>query len=83
MIAVIVAVIALGLLKQAIFSLTLMIYAWDRPEQLAATAGPSRFRAPQTSFTILLPAKNEAAVIAETIQQIVSANNRKVSSRRW
>jgi cellulose synthase/poly-beta-1,6-N-acetylglucosamine synthase-like glycosyltransferase len=70
----VIAVVALGLTAQALFALYLMLYTWERPERLRASAGPTRFRAPGLSFTALLPARQEEAVIAETIRKVWSAN---------
>ena len=68
--AIVVGCIALALLTHALYSLALMLYAWERPERLRATAGPETFREPRLSFTVLLPARGEEAVIGETIRGV-------------
>jgi cellulose synthase/poly-beta-1,6-N-acetylglucosamine synthase-like glycosyltransferase len=51
-----------------------MLYAWEHPARLAATAGPRSFVPPRLSFTVLLPARHEEAVIFQTIKRVVAAN---------
>jgi cellulose synthase/poly-beta-1,6-N-acetylglucosamine synthase-like glycosyltransferase len=65
--------IAVLLLAQSLFSLYLMLYTWEYPERLIASKGPSVYRAPQHSFTVLLPARHEEAVISETIRRVLAA----------
>jgi cellulose synthase/poly-beta-1,6-N-acetylglucosamine synthase-like glycosyltransferase len=72
--AIVVACVSLALMAHALFSLSLMLYAWERPERLRATAGPTTFREPQLSFSVLLPARGEEAVIADTIARVWSAD---------
>lgn len=74
LIAAAVAGLSLLLFGQSLFSIYLMLYAWDRPERLAASGGPSRFLSPRLSFSVLLPARHEAAVIFETIRRVVAVN---------
>jgi cellulose synthase/poly-beta-1,6-N-acetylglucosamine synthase-like glycosyltransferase/putative flippase GtrA len=69
-----VLLVALVMFAQSTFSLYLMLYAWERPERLAASAGPTSFLPPQHSFTVLLPARHEEAVIFQTIQRVWAAN---------
>jgi glycosyltransferase XagB len=69
-VAVVLACVALLLLAQALFSLSLMLYAWERPERLRRTAGPEALRPPELTFTILLPARGEEAVIGDTIGRV-------------
>jgi cellulose synthase/poly-beta-1,6-N-acetylglucosamine synthase-like glycosyltransferase len=69
-VAVGLAVIATGLLAHALFSLWLMLYAWEHPEQLRSTAGPEDLEPPGLSFTVLIPARDEAAVIGGTIRRV-------------
>lgn len=72
--AIVVALGSLGLLAHALFSLWLMLYAWDRPDTLRRTGGPASFVDPRLSFTVLLPARDEAAVIADTIATVWAAD---------
>jgi cellulose synthase/poly-beta-1,6-N-acetylglucosamine synthase-like glycosyltransferase len=65
-----IAACALALTAQTLFSLSLMLYTWERPERLRAAAGPTRFLPPKLGFTVLLPAREEQAVIAETIRRM-------------
>ncbi len=69
-----VVAISLVLFVQSLFSLYLMLYTWEHPERLARSAGPSAFLPPQLSFTVLLPARHEEAVIFETIRRVWAAN---------
>jgi cellulose synthase/poly-beta-1,6-N-acetylglucosamine synthase-like glycosyltransferase len=68
------AVVAAGLLAHALFSLWLMLYAWEHPEQLRSTAGPTDLEPPGLSFTVLLPAREEAGVIDATIRRVWAAD---------
>jgi cellulose synthase/poly-beta-1,6-N-acetylglucosamine synthase-like glycosyltransferase/putative flippase GtrA len=69
-----VLVASLALFAQSLFSLFMMLYTWERPERLEASAGPRSFLPPQHSFTVLLPARHEEAVIFRTIQSVWAAN---------
>ena len=71
--SLIVSLIALALFAQTAFSVYLMLYAWHRPEQLEAGSGPRSFLPPRLSFTVLLPARREEAVIFETIKRVLNA----------
>ncbi len=70
----VITIIALALCAQSLFSLYLMLYSWEHPERLEASRAPQSFVAPQISFTALLPARHEEAVIYETIQRVWNAN---------
>ena len=74
LLAIAVAAVALVLLSHALFSLSLMLYAWERPERLQTTAGPTTFREPRVSFSVLLPARGEEAVIGDTIARVWGAD---------
>jgi cellulose synthase/poly-beta-1,6-N-acetylglucosamine synthase-like glycosyltransferase/putative flippase GtrA len=65
---------SLAMFAQSLFSLYMMLYSWEHPERLAASAGPQRFLPPSRSFTVLLPARHEEAVIYDTIRSIWAAN---------
>jgi glycosyltransferase XagB len=69
-----VALFALALVCQALFSLYMTLYAWENPERLEATAGPGHLLPPQLSFTVLLAARHEEAVIAGTLRRVLAAN---------
>jgi glycosyltransferase XagB len=72
--AIVVSVLSAALTTYGLFTLWLMLSAWDRPARLRSTAGPSRFREPQLSFAVLIPARDEEAVIGETIARIAASN---------
>jgi glycosyltransferase XagB len=69
-----IAMLAVILSAQGFFTLYLMLYTWWEPERLAGSASPRSFKPPQISFTALLPARHEEAVIAQTIQRVWNAN---------
>ncbi len=73
-VAVLVSVLGASLTVYGLFTLWLMLSAWDRPARLRSTAGPTRFREPQLSFAVLIPAREEEAVIGETIARIAASN---------
>jgi len=56
------------------FSLYLMLYAWEHSGRLAGTGGPRSFLPPRLSFTVLLPARHEEAVIYQTIRRVAAAD---------
>ena len=66
--------VALALLAHGLFSLWLMLHAWNTPDCLQATSGPDSFEDAALSFTVLVPAREEEAVIAQTISRIWEAN---------
>ncbi len=68
------SLVSVTLTTYGLFTLWLMLSAWDRPARLRATAGPQRFREPRLSFTVLIPARDEELVIGETIAQVADAN---------
>jgi cellulose synthase/poly-beta-1,6-N-acetylglucosamine synthase-like glycosyltransferase len=65
------AVGSLILTAQAIYSTALMLYAWEDEDKHARSRAPRDFAQPRTSFTVMLPARHEESVIADTIQRIV------------
>ena len=65
---------SLALFAHALFSLYLLLYSWEYPERLEASHGPRTFVQPQTGFSILLPARDEAGVIGATIRRIWAAD---------
>jgi cellulose synthase/poly-beta-1,6-N-acetylglucosamine synthase-like glycosyltransferase len=62
---------SLLLTMQAIYSTALMLYAWEDEDKQVRSRAPVDFDPPTTSFTVLLPARHEEAVIQDTIQRIV------------
>jgi cellulose synthase/poly-beta-1,6-N-acetylglucosamine synthase-like glycosyltransferase len=73
LVAPLIVIASVFLLGQSLFTLYLMLYAWEYPERLDAHRGPQMFRMPMFSFTVLLPARHEEAVIAGTIRQLAAA----------
>ncbi|MGB9633455.1 MAG: glycosyltransferase, partial [Chloroflexaceae bacterium] len=67
-------VISLLLLAQVSFSTYLMLYAWNDARRGDIFAAPKEFAPPQKSFTVLLPARHEEAVIQHTIEGVLRAN---------
>ena len=58
----------------ALLSLRFMLHAWETADQLAGSGAPASFSTPDRSFTVLLPARHEEAVIYETIRQVWNTN---------
>ncbi len=65
---------SLILTAQSIYSTALMLYAWEDEEKQARNQAPKTFEQPRLSFTVLLPARHEEAVIQDTIQRVVDLN---------
>src|SRR6266567_6218007 len=72
-IAPIICFFSLALFAQSLFSLYLMLYSWEHPQRVQASKGPRSFLPPRFSFTVLLPARHEEAVIYETIKRVWEA----------
>ncbi len=64
----------LSMLILSVLNLYLSLYVWEAPERLDQAASPKVYSRPQVSFTVLLPARHEEAVIGETIKRIAAAN---------
>lgn len=62
------------MITQGILSIYLVLYIWEDPQRLDKIKSPKKFKRPSTSFTVLIPARNEQKVIAQTIQSITSVN---------
>lgn len=71
--AILIGTVAVAMVAHAIRACLLMLYAWSQPERLEATAGPDLLSEPIVRFSVLLPARDEAAVIADTIKTIWNA----------
>jgi cellulose synthase/poly-beta-1,6-N-acetylglucosamine synthase-like glycosyltransferase len=74
LVSVIVAVVAAFVAAYGLFTLWLMLSAWNRPDRLRATAGPKKFAEPGLRFAVLIPAREEEAVIGETVARVWAAN---------
>lgn len=59
---------------QGLFTLIWMLHAWDDPANSHANRSPREFIPPSYSFTALLPARHEEAVIRETIRAVAQIN---------
>lgn len=71
---ILILVISLLLLIQVSFSTYLMLYTWNDADHRSQYGAPKVFATPQKSFTVLLPARHEEAVIQQTIQGVLDAN---------
>lgn len=67
-------VVTIILLPQGIFTLYYMTYTWVHPKRLEQSASPREFYEPQHSFTALVPARKEEAVIYQTVQAVNGIN---------
>lgn len=59
---------------QSLLSLRMQLFIWEEPDRAGLNRSPGRYAAPATSFTVLLPARNEEAVIVDTIDKICRVN---------
>ncbi len=64
--------ISLTLTAQSLHTAWMMLYAWEDASRWKNNRAPDAFIAPRLSFTILLPARHEEAVIQGTIQRVVN-----------
>jgi cellulose synthase/poly-beta-1,6-N-acetylglucosamine synthase-like glycosyltransferase len=67
-------VMSVLLTLQSAYTLFLMLYTWDQPDAQEMAKAPARFLPPQKSFTVMLPARHEEAVIQTTIDRVVRAH---------
>jgi cellulose synthase/poly-beta-1,6-N-acetylglucosamine synthase-like glycosyltransferase len=67
-------IVSVALFAQSLLSLYLMLYSWEHAGRLAASSGPRLFVAPRLSFSVILPARHEEAVIAGTIRRLLDAD---------
>jgi cellulose synthase/poly-beta-1,6-N-acetylglucosamine synthase-like glycosyltransferase len=65
--------LSLVLFAQSLVSLYLMLYSWEHPERLYSSSPPASFLSARLSFSVLLPARHEEAVIYETIKRVWEA----------
>jgi glycosyltransferase XagB len=67
-------VLSIVVLAQALFSLYLTVYSWEHPGRLARSHGPAS-RDPSTlSFSVIVPARDEARVIYQTLMRLWRAD---------
>jgi cellulose synthase/poly-beta-1,6-N-acetylglucosamine synthase-like glycosyltransferase len=57
-------------LAQSLFALYMTCYSWEHPDRLAASEGPREFELSDLSFSVIVPARNEQAVIYDTVRRI-------------
>ena len=58
------------MIAQSGLMLYLNLYVWTDEDLLKKTAAPKRLKKPKNSFTIMLPAYHEQAVLGETIRKV-------------
>lgn len=68
-----VTILSITLSVHGFFTLYLMLYTWWRPERVRAAASPENYIEPYLRFTVLVPARHEQQVIAQTIHRIWNA----------
>jgi cellulose synthase/poly-beta-1,6-N-acetylglucosamine synthase-like glycosyltransferase/uncharacterized protein YgiM (DUF1202 family) len=68
--AIIILFMTFILMPQGFFTLYWMTYTWNNPEVADLYSAPKEFVAPHYSFTALLPARKEEAVIKDTIRAV-------------
>jgi cellulose synthase/poly-beta-1,6-N-acetylglucosamine synthase-like glycosyltransferase len=59
---------------QSVFNLRMQFFIWGDPERDGFNRSPTEFAEPRLSFTVLLPARHEEAVIADTIEKVSHAH---------
>lgn len=72
LIATVILVLSALVVIQSLFGLYLTLYAWEHPDVLDSNRRPARLLLPKHSFTALLPARHEEAVIYETVRRIAA-----------
>lgn len=71
--AVLVATTALVLLVQSLVNIQQTLFIWEHPNRLHAAGRPDTLENPLFGFTVLLPARHEHEVIAETLRRLSTA----------
>lgn len=61
---------SVAMIAQGLFNLYCSLYSWENPENARGHKSPEIYTAPKLSFTVLLPALNEALVIGDTIRAV-------------
>ena len=69
-VAIIILGMALLLLPQGVFTVYWMTYSWVNPARMERSGAPKTYAQPHFSFTALLPARREAAVLYDTIMAV-------------
>jgi glycosyltransferase XagB len=60
------------MILQSLFAIYSMLYAWNREDTISSNLAPTQYSIPHKSFTLLLPAYKEEAVIETTIRNLAS-----------
>ncbi len=68
--AVVLAAVSLGLFAVAVSTMWWMLHAWRDPETLVETGFVQEPGEPQLSFSLLVPARHEEAVLEQTLEQL-------------
>lgn len=71
--AIVLVVFAGALVAQSVFNIYVTLFAWDDPERMERARAPKKFAKPKHGFSVLLPCRNEEAVIGETIRALSQA----------
>lgn len=71
--AIMFTVIMLVMAAQSLFNLHMRLFIWEDPTRTLLNHVPDEFAPPKFSFTVLLPARHEEAVIAGTIEKVCTA----------
>ncbi|MFN0074625.1 MAG: glycosyltransferase [Chloroflexota bacterium] len=71
---IVLIITSLTLASLAAYSAVIMLYAWEDEGKRGRNMVPSTFEPPHLSFTVLLPARHEEAVIQDTIQHVADLN---------
>lgn len=67
---IIILIVTICLLLQGLFTIYWMIYAWEDPKEIDKHRSPFPYSEPKYTFTVLIPAKDEPLVIADTLWSI-------------
>lgn len=70
----IVLLFSLIVLVQSLFTLIWMLYAWENPDEMNLHKSPKEFLSPKYKFSLLVPARYEEKVIADTLKAISKLN---------
>lgn len=60
------------LILQLVYTLYILIYAWDHPDRILENSSPKEYYPAKHSFTAVVPALNEAEVIPDTIRAVAN-----------
>lgn len=69
-IAAVYIIFLLAMLAQGLATIYLNLYIWMDEDRLDSIRSPKKFSKPKTTFTILLPAYHEEAVLGDTIARV-------------